>query len=141
MSEATSSARLPNIDSRTQMVRILLVEDCKSDVDLVERLLEDVRVDCFYEIVDVPRLADAFRMIDKELFDLIMLDLNLMDIDGVAAVAALHAQKPELPIVVYSGLDDTKMREKAMVCGAIDYLVKGKATGVNLKHIIESIAA
>lgn len=141
MTGVTSITRAPAEDSASHMVRILLVEDCKSDVFLVERLLEEVSVDCFYEIIDVPRLADAFRLLDREHFDLVMLDLNLVDIDGLACVTALHGQNPELPIVVYSGRDDSKIMEKAILCGAIDYLVKGKATGVKLKHIIESIAA
>lgn len=121
----------------SRVVRILLVEDCKSDVFLVERMLEDVSVNCFYEITDVPRLVDAFYKIDQEQFDLVMLDLNLLDIDGVASVAALRAQAPIIPIVVYSGMDDAKMKEKSLMCGATHYLVKGRESGFGLKHMIE----
>jgi len=124
-----------------RVVRILLVEDCKSDVFLMERMLEDVSVNCFYEITDVPRLVDAFYKIDKEKFDLVMLDLNLLDIDGVASVAALRAQVPYLPIVVYSGVDDPKTKEKALMCGASHYLVKGRESGFGLKHMIERAVA
>lgn len=129
----------PHAPSR--VVHILLVEDCKSDVFLVERLLENVSVNCFYEITDVPRLVDAFYKIDQEVFDLVMLDLNLLDIDGVASVAALRAQAPNLPIIVYSGMDDVKMKEKALICGATHYLVKGKESGFGLKYLIERIIA
>ena len=73
-----------------KIVRILQVEDCKSDVFLLERMLEAVSINCFYDITDVPRLVDAFNKIDQERFDLILLDLNLLDIDGIASVAALH---------------------------------------------------
>lgn len=124
-----------------RVVRILLVEDCKSDVFLLERTLEGVSVNCFYDITDVPRLVDAFSKIEQEKFDLVMLDLNLLDIDGVASVAALRAQVPYLPIVVYSGTDDAKVREKAMMCGATHYLVKGKESGFGLKHMIERAVA
>ncbi len=124
-----------------RVARILLVEDCKSDVYLLERLLEESEVNCFYEICDVPRLVDAFYKIDHESFDLVMLDLNLLDMDGVTSVVALHAQAPHLPIIVYSGLDDTKTKEKALLCGASYYLVKGHETGRVLKQIIEGNAA
>ncbi len=127
--------------SPARVVRILLVEDCKSDVFLFERLLENVSINCFYEIVDVPRLVDAFYKIDQEQFDLVMLDLNLMDIDGVAAVAALRAQVPSLPIIVYSGMDDAKTKEKALMCGATHYLVKGRESGFSLKYMIERTVA
>ena len=125
----------------TRVVRILLVEDCKSDVFLFERLLEDVSINCFYEVTDVPRLVDAFGKIDHEIFDLVMLDLNLLDIDGVASVAALRAEAPDLPIIVYSGLDDAKTKEKALMCGATHYLVKGRESGYGLKHMIERVVA
>lgn len=125
--------------SPARIARILLVEDCKSDVFLMEQLLENVSVNCFYEIIDVPRLVDAFCKIEQETFDLVMLDLNLLDIDGVASVAALHAQAPQLPIVVYSGTDDTKTRESALLCGARHYFVKGTESGLGLKNFIEHV--
>ena len=124
----------------SHVVKILLVEDCKSDVFLVEQLLEEVSVNCFYEIIDVPRLVDAFSQIDKDDYDMVMLDLNLLDIDGVASIAAVKAQAPHLPIIVYTGTDDRKTKEKALLCGATHYLVKGKETGAGLKHIIEHTA-
>ena len=141
MSNVSRFIRKPVNASSSQLIRILLVEDCKSDVALVEDLLEEQQLDCFYEITDVPRLADAFRLIENERFDLVLLDLNLADIDGLSSVAAIHAHAPGLPIVVYSGLDDRKVMEQAMVCGASGYIVKGKATGVKLKHLVESVAA
>ena len=125
----------------SKIVRILMVEDCKSDVFLLERTLERVSINCFYEIIDVPRLVDAFYKIDQEPFDLVMLDLNLLDIDGVASVAALRAQVPHLPSVVYSGVDDPKTKEKALMCGATHYLVKGRESGWGLKHLIEHAVA
>lgn len=121
----------------SRIVRILLIEDNKSDVFLMERMLEDVSVNCFYDITDVPRLVDAFYKIDQEKFDLVMLDLNLLDIDGVASVTALRAQAPYVPIVVYSGMDDAKIKEKAMMCGATHYLVKGRESSFGLKCMIE----
>lgn len=125
----------------SQVVRILLIEDCKSDVFLVERMLEEVSVNCFYEILDVPRLTDAFSLIEQDRFDLVMLDLNLLDMDGVASVAALRAEAPGMPIIVYSGMDDVKTKEKAMMCGATHYLVKGRESGFGLKHVIERAVA
>ncbi len=129
----------PHASSR--IVKILLIEDSKSDVFLFRRMLDDVSMKYFYEIEDVPRLVDAFYRIDQEKFDLIMLDLNLLDIDGVASIAALRAQVPDIPIVVYSGTEDTKIREKSLMCGATHYLVKGKESAFGLKYMIEKALA
>lgn len=125
----------------SRIVRILVVEDCKSDVFLLERMLENVSVKCFYEITDVPRLVDAFYKIDQEKFDLIFLDLNLIDINGIASVAALRAQVPNMPIIVYSGMDDANTKQKALICGATHYLVKGRESGYGIKHVIERAVA
>lgn len=121
----------------SKVVKILLVEDCKSDVFLLEQMLENITINCFYEITDVPRLVDAFYKIDREKFDLILLDLNLLDINGTASVAALRAQVPEIPIVIYSGMNDAKTEQKALMCGATHYLVKGRENGWSLKRMIE----
>lgn len=125
----------------SRVVHILLVEDCKSDVFLLEQMLENVAVKCFYEITDVPRLVDAFYKIDQQKFDLVLLDLNLIDINGIASVAALRAQVPNMPIIVYSGMDDAKTKQKALMCGATHYLVKGRESGYGLKHMIERAVA
>lgn len=123
-----------------RFTRILVVEDCKSDVALLEQLLEDCNMQCFYEISDVPSLVDAFYSLDREHFDMVMLDLNLLDVDDVANVAALHAQVPMLPLIVYSGMDDDKIKDKALMCGASHYFVKSHETGQALKQIIENAA-
>lgn len=122
----------------SRVIRILFVEDCKSDVFIVERLLEEVSVNCFYEITNVPRLIDAFYKIDREKFNLIMLDLNLLDIAGVASIAALRSHAPLIPIIIYSGMEDANIKEKALMCGATHYLVKGKESGYSLKYLIEN---
>ena len=115
--------------------KLLVVEDCPSDVFLLERMLADSGVSDI-EITNVPRLIDAFQRIDREHFDVILLDLNLPDIDGVASIAALNAQVPGTPIIVYSGQDDPKLKLVAKMCGASGYLVKGRETGHSLEYAI-----
>ena len=56
-------------------------------------------------------------------------------------LAASRGQAPHLPIVVYSGTDDVKTKEKASMCGATHYLVKGKESGFGLKHMIEKVVS
>ena len=114
---------------------VLLVEDCPSDVFLLEEMLEATG-NHNIKITTVPRLIDAFKCIDKQLFDLILLDLNLMDIDGVASIVALTAEVPNTPIIVYSGEESTRVKLNAYLCGASGYLVKGRETGMTLEKAI-----
>jgi len=111
--------------SERYVTRMLVVEDSPGDVFFVQRMLYYSAPDQHFDIVSVPRLADAFRRAEKEKFDVVLLDLNLLDIDGIASVAALHAQIPNTPIIVYSGMESKKLKEAALMCGASEYLVKG----------------
>lgn len=119
-------------------IRVLLVEDSPSDVYLLEQMLNDERNGEFkYHFHDVPRLIDAFSVLDRLSFDVVLLDLNLVDMDGVSSIAALHKEKPSLPIIVYSGMDDSKVKEKALMLGAHHYLVKGRESSYSLNFMIE----
>lgn len=119
--------------------KMLLVEDCQSDVFLLENMLDEAGPDERMEITGVPRLVDAFQRIDRECFDVVLLDLNLLDMDGVASVAALHAQAPGTPIIVYSGTESDRLKEAALLCGAQRYLVKGQENGRSLWSAINSV--
>ncbi len=124
------------------LLSILMIEDSESDVVLLEHLLEEEAAKKnTLAVIDVPRLADALSIMQEQEFDIIMLDLNLLDIQGIACVAALRAEAPEVPIIVYSGMDDPRLFKEALLCGAHSYLVKGKETGKNLKKIIDNAIA
>ena len=118
--------------------RVLLIEDNKSDRLIIKRMLHDVWPNQPFEYSDASRMIDALELIDKELFDLILLDLSLPDIDGIAAVATIHGVAPNVPIVVYSGTNDPRMKEEAFLCGAKHYLVKGKESPFSFKFMIEN---
>lgn len=139
------------IDSETYMVelnddilhwdefsatRILLVEDDKNDVFLLKRMLYTVSLEDEFDIIDVPRLADALDLLECESFDVVFLDLNLLDIDGVAAVSALNAVIPNTSIVIYSNSQDPQLLEGAFLCGARYYVLKGHESAGALKQII-----
>lgn len=118
-------------------IRVLQVEDSPGDVYLLSHMLRDASPEYAFDIADVPRLADALRMIGGVAFDIVLLDLNLPDIDGVAAVAALHAESPQTPIIVYSGMDCSRLREEVLLCGACHYLIKGRESPYSLRFMID----
>jgi len=123
-------------------LNVLLVEDSSSDAALVQRMLSGASPHVQYEFSTVSRLVDALYLLDKKTFDIALLDLNLIDVDGVASVSALHAAMPGTPIIVYSGTDDLNLRQQATLCGARHYLVKGRESGYSIKFMIEqSLAA
>jgi DNA-binding NarL/FixJ family response regulator len=122
-------------------VKVLMVEDCDGDVYLLKAMLEQNTSDCAYQITSTPRLIDAFHLIEREHYDLVLLDLNLPDMDGIACVAAIHSQIPQTPLIVYSGMDDPKLKDEALRCGAAHYLVKGRESGYSMNFMIKNTLA
>lgn len=118
--------------------RILLIEDEKSDVTLIKRALrmhgEDH--DVVFDFIDVPRLSEAIDVMAHTSFDLILLDLCLLDAEGLSSIDVLQAEAPNIPVIVYSGTDDPALREEALLCGASDFLVKGAQGRHHLKSCI-----
>lgn len=115
-------------------INILMVEDCKTDVLLFRHLLGTVQQRC--TITDVPRMIDAFKQIDNQLFDVILLDLNLLDLDGVANIAAIKAECPFTPVIIYSGRNDAKLQKEARMVGAAGYIVKGETSAAQVQETI-----
>ncbi|HSD18279.1 MAG TPA: response regulator [Thermomonas sp.] len=86
-------------------LRILLVEDCVDDADLLHFQLEDAGL-CF----DL-RCVSSERMLLEALEtftpSVAVSDLNLPGYSGLAALALLHQRLPDLPLVLLTGADET----------------------------------
>jgi CheY-like chemotaxis protein len=109
-------------------IKALLVEDNIDDADLLRRALgmaPDIRV----ELEHVEYLKDALERLAKGGIDVVMLDLNLPDSNGMATVTATRDRFPLVPIVVMTGLDEREVGLEAIQQGAQDYLPKGRFDG------------
>lgn len=115
--------------------KVLFIEDCASDVFLLEQMLENTGHD-HISIHTVARLIDAFKCLQHTSFDLILLDLNLEDMDGVESVLVLKAEFPQTPILVYSGQENARIKLNTYLSGAFGYLVKGRETGETIGRAI-----
>ena len=124
-----------------QKLDILVVEDSEADFVLLGELLEKAVPEYDLRLTNLAKLADAFKAVHKQKFDVVMLDLNLLDIQGIASVAALRAEIPNTPIVVCSGMEDPRLAKEAVLCGAQSYVVKGQETTQLLRQIIHNALA
>ncbi|MFH1440475.1 MAG: ATP-binding protein [Candidatus Omnitrophota bacterium] len=120
---------------REKNIRILLVEDNPGDVRLIRDLLEQ-EVPASFEITHVELLQEVLKIIDKEEFGLVLLDLNLPDSRGLDTFQRVYAEVPEVPIVIMSIVDDEDLAMEAVKKGAQDYLIKGKFDSYLLNRAI-----
>ncbi len=111
---------------------VLLVEDDAGDAFLVSELLNEV--DAPIELEVVATLAHAKEKLDEA--DCALIDLELPDASGLAALQQLRSARPRMAIVVLTGTTDEYLGELALANGAQDYLVKGQIDGVLLERAI-----
>jgi len=122
---------MPNQSETTanaERLRALVVEDNPGDARLIEMMIHRAGGDIF-QVEQVERLAEAVVRAEEGGLAVVLLDLSLPDSHGLETFARLHARAPHLPIIVLSGLNDTRVALQAVHDGAQDYLIKGEVEG------------
>ncbi|MBE2315481.1 fused response regulator/phosphatase [Solirubrobacter sp. CPCC 204708] len=114
-------------------IRLLLVEDDDGDALLVEELFNISGA--YMEIVRATTLAEARRE-DLTQIDCVLLDLDLPDAHGLAALHQLKTDRADIAVLVLTGLDDERRGMEAVGAGAQDYLVKGQIDGQGLTRAV-----
>jgi len=101
-------------------MRILVVEDEKRIADFLSRGLESGG----YAVDVAPDGASAVEMVHATEYDLIVLDLGLPDMDGMAVLKKIRTRKTSPAVLILSARDAIDDRVKGLEGGADDYLVK-----------------
>ncbi|HEV2129530.1 MAG TPA: Glu/Leu/Phe/Val dehydrogenase dimerization domain-containing protein, partial [Longimicrobiaceae bacterium] len=116
-------------------VTVLLIEDNPIQTRLIQKLLGEATSPTF-QVKTADRLQSGFERLAEGGVDLVLLDLMLPDSEGLETFVRFHAQAPEVPVIVQTGLDDLTLAAKAVESGAQDYLVKGQISGAVLTRSI-----
>src|SRR6202035_2793738 len=101
-------------------MRILVAEDDAALASFLKKGLESE-----HYAVDLSADGEQARAMAGDLdFDLVVLDLNLPRLDGVAILRHVRTRKPTMPILVLTGRNRVEDRVQCLDLGADDYLVK-----------------
>lgn len=100
------------------MIKILIVDDEKSICDLIDLNLSASGYHC----QTVQNGLDAIDLIEKENYDLILLDIMLPGADGYDVMEYIRPLK--IPVIFITAKHEVKDRVKGLKLGADDYLVK-----------------
>jgi two-component system, OmpR family, copper resistance phosphate regulon response regulator CusR len=68
--------------------------------------------------------AEALRCVERARYDLVVLDLLLPRIHGLAVLSELRRRSPDLPVVIVSARTDLATKLRGFELGANDYLPK-----------------
>jgi signal transduction histidine kinase/HPt (histidine-containing phosphotransfer) domain-containing protein len=69
-------------------------------------------------------LRAGLARLAKQVFDVVLLDLNLPDSFGLDTFASLHGRHPDLPVVIMSSAGTEELAAAAVAAGAQDYIFK-----------------
>ena len=115
-----------------KMIKILIVDDEKPICDLIDLNLSASGYHC----TTAQNGMDALDLIDKENYDLILLDIMLPGADGYDVMAYVRPLK--IPVIFITAKHEVRDRVKGLKAGADDYLVK-PFDGVELGGRVEAV--
>ena len=112
------------------MKKILVVEDEKDIQNIIKAFLENAE----YKVETADDGLDAINLIQKNNYDLILLDIMLPKIDGFT-VCEMIRKNSNIPIIILTALTDEESQLKGFDKLADDYITKPFSMPVLLKHI------
>jgi two-component system response regulator HydG len=102
------------------MTRILIVDD---DAELCETLELALRKRA-YDVAWVTRAAAALDRLLAEDFDVVLTDMTMPEIDGIALCEQIAANRPDVPVVVMTAFGNLDAAVAAIRAGAYDFITK-----------------
>jgi diguanylate cyclase (GGDEF)-like protein len=108
---------------RGKSIRVLLVEDNLTDAQALRDALEAAGASAF-ELIARTTLAEGLAVAESAPPDVLVLDLHLPDSHGLDTLQRVLEAAPDLPVVVYTQIDDEDLGVTAVQHGAQDYLIK-----------------
>lgn len=102
------------------MVHILVVDDDEKLNKTVCRWLNN----CGFEAKSVYNATDAFEELYNSLYDLIISDIMMPEVDGFEFAEKVRQVNKHIPILFMSAKDDLPSKQKGFQIGIDDYMVK-----------------
>ena len=112
---------------------ILIVEDNENDMMLVRDVLQSKG----YTVLDAVTGAEGVRIAIEAKPDLVLMDIGLPDIDGIAALAQIRANEASrgIPMLAVSASEMPDEKQRIVASGFDAYITKP----LNMKSFVETI--
>ncbi|HLJ96943.1 MAG TPA: sigma 54-interacting transcriptional regulator [Gemmataceae bacterium] len=103
-----------------EQIRVLIIDDEKFHAEAVAETLERLGYEC---VIATSGFAGA-KKLEQEEFDVVVTDLRMEDLDGLAILRKAKQDSPDAEVVMITGHGDVKTAVEAMQQGAANYLTK-----------------
>jgi pilus assembly protein CpaE len=105
-----------------EKIRVIIVDDIADTRENLKRLLQ---FDQMIEFVGGARSGrEAIEMAQQLKPDVVIMDINMPDMDGITATEAIRRKVPFTQVVILSVQSDASYMRRAMLAGARDFLTK-----------------
>lgn len=103
--------------------KILLVDDHLEDAVLIKHAL--TTAGCEHQITFASDGESAFKLFETQVFELLLLDINMPGVDGLTLLSRLRKQvQSNVAVIVLTGSNQLSHRSRAESLGADDYVLK-----------------
>jgi pilus assembly protein CpaE len=109
-------------DEKDQQIRVLIVDDIAETRENIRKLLQ---FETDVEVVGAARTGkEGIEIAVETKPDVVLMDINMPDIDGIVATENIRSKLPFTQIVILSVQSDSNYMRRAMLAGARDFLTK-----------------
>lgn len=108
-------------------IKVLLVDDhavVRSGLAAVLLTYDDLHL-----VAEAGSGEEAVRLAERYRPDVILMDLVMPGMDGVAATRAIHERWPDIKIIILTSFKEKDMVDSALKAGAMSYLLKNISAG------------
>lgn len=121
------------------MGKILIVDDNRASRELLRAILKFVRCD----IIEAAHGQQALDLIQRDRPDLVLLDVDMPGMDGLAVVKKLreNASLADLPVVAVTAFAMESDRKKCMAAGFTAYLTKPVRAAIVRQQVQQLLGA
>ncbi|MCL2722352.1 MAG: ATP-binding protein [Treponema sp.] len=115
---------------------ILIIDDEKSNIIALSNILNTE-----YSVYAVRDSREALEAAEKDIPDVILLDILMPEMDGYAVISELKKSEKtrDIPVIFITGLESKEAEEKGLALGAVDYIQKPFTTAVVKLRVLNQI--
>ncbi|HXI12814.1 MAG TPA: response regulator [Thermoanaerobaculia bacterium] len=122
-------------ESKSGQISVLLVEDNALNRELVRAILNEQH----YAVTIAEDGAQALIQMGKKTFNLILLDANLPNVDGMTFLEVMKQNAFSTPVILMTAMPGDEVEIKAFELGAVDFIRKPVQKAVLVKRIEKAL--